>query len=284
MENPNQRFAQGRDASPASQTRGHGDTASELDPGRQGLCRHEYPADERYRRDGEHGPIETVERCRCRGAWVLSHEPVSRETGDDAAADDADQHQERGDPEPIADRAGRGNADSFEMNEQISHEQERKRDQHGQIAPIAPRHDLSSHYAQEHEGKCEIHQRRCVCADRRREQHRDTSSDPKQGQDGERSALKRHAASPIWDSRQEKPGDGGRAVSVNHLVHVPDDGRQGTRKLALSGIKGEPKRDADGCPERGKQEKRAESGRKQDGAALRAITRNSVHEILPDPR
>jgi hypothetical protein len=60
----------------------------------------------------------------------LLREPISRETWDDAATDEADEHEQRGNAEPVAEFSRRGDTDRLEMDKQIAQEQQRKRAKH----------------------------------------------------------------------------------------------------------------------------------------------------------
>src|SRR6516225_9377443 len=117
MENPEQWLAPGRKTAPARETGAVCQPRGECRPRSREMCRFENPQGEGHRRHGEDGAVEAAEDPWRGDFRALSGEPVSCKARDDASTNNADQHQQSGNAEPVAEFRGCGDADCCEMDE-----------------------------------------------------------------------------------------------------------------------------------------------------------------------
>ena len=121
---------------------------------------HEQPCRERNCRRAQHAGVEPVGRHRRRDIGPLPGQPVAGEAGNDAAADQADQQQQDGDAEPVAELRGVGKPQRRGVDQGVRQQQTGQRPHHRQVAPIASGEDLARHHGQEGRGKQQVEHRR----------------------------------------------------------------------------------------------------------------------------
>src|SRR5262249_58317455 len=81
------------------------------------------------------------------------------------------------------------------------------------------------------------------------------------------------APRPVRNRGQEEAGDSRETEAENHLVRVPDHGRERTAERIAVNIRREPYRHRERRPDRGKQEEGAKAGRKESDTARRRCAR-----------
>ena len=99
--------------------------------------------------------------------------------------------------------------------------------------------------------------------------------DPDPDQDRERDALKRHAAGPVGDGREQEAGDRRNHEPEEHLVDVPGDWVEGGRERDGALQDRDPEHHGGECPASGPEEERPESLPEPGGSGERPITRDA---------
>ncbi len=190
-----------------------------------------------------------------------------------------DEHQQRGDADPISEFGRIGNAERVQVHQKIADEQQRQGCEHRQITPVFSCDDLASDSPEKRGREGKVGHRRSVTADQARQQDACASRHPKRNEHGQGPALQRHSAGPIRNCRQQKTGNGRRGEAEDHFMNVPNQRREQARQCRAVAVDGQPQRNSDGRPDRRSKEEGAEPGGEKDGARMRAIAGNGGHGL-----
>src|SRR5579871_607780 len=147
MENPEEWLAQRRITTPACEAHAESYTRSQFGPMGQDCIGRKDPDSESQACQTERYTVQAIKRRWCRSIWILLHEPIACEARNDAAANEADQHEESSETEAVAERGSRGKPYGFGMHEAITYQQKAKCAQHPQVAPVPSGQDLTCHNA-----------------------------------------------------------------------------------------------------------------------------------------
>ena len=153
------------------------------------------------------------------------------------------------DAEPQAQATRRGQADRFQMGEQIARREDREDSHDWQVAPIAARQNLAQHHGAKRDREGEIQHRGCQRADQPGDTNRDPAQDPNRSQQPQGAAAYRQAAGPVGNRGQQETGDHGGDETEQHLVRVPDSRIEGRGQYHETGQIAEPERDRQGRPD-----------------------------------
>ena len=158
-----------------------------------------------------------------------------------------------------------------EVEECIGGGEQEQHGEDGQVAPVAPGHDLARGDGGEAGEKGDVDRRGRRRADPCRERDGDPPGEPDGDEGGERKSLERQTAGPVRDRGQEKPADRRGDEAEQHFVDMPGDGIERGRQFEGSGQHRQPQHQRDGRPERGEQEERPEALVEERRAGLFAV-------------
>jgi hypothetical protein len=137
-----------------------------------------------------------------------------------------------------------------------------------QITPVLAGDDLARGDGGEHQQKADVDRRRDDAAKLGRKQDRHTPAKPQQREAGQRPAAYRQTPGPVRNGREQKAGDGGGDIAVEHFVDVPVERAELGRQRKLTDILRQPEQDAEGRPQAGGEEERPEAVGEQRGAGI----------------
>ena len=210
-------------------------------------------------------------------------QPVARETGNDAPANDRDQHDGRADGEAPAEPRGHGEAERFEVHQQVGDDEERERRCHRQVAPVASGDDFAGGDGEERGGKRQIGKDRQPRGKVRRNQASKTPEQPEASKRGEAKPSHRQPAGPVRNGGQQEAGHRRHHEAKQHLVDMPRQRIEPRRQLHISEEHREPQSERDNRPASGGEKHRPESvvqHRRQSRAAQAVFFAHSTHAFL----
>ena len=247
----------------------------ERQPGDHGI-RQRHPQRQRDHAGRHRRGVEAVERRR-QPAGIFPHQPVAGETRNDAAADQADQHDHhRG-----ADADGKIGAAlnmRFEMEAGIAGEQQRGQQHHRQIVPFAPGDDFAGDHHHHRGQERDIDQHRRQPAEIGGKGGGHPARKPQHHQSEQRAALQRQPSGPIGDRGEQEAGDHRRQIAIEHFMGVPVARRERGLQTELAFIERQPDQHRQRREQGAAEEERPKAARQHGRATMRLKTGNRTHD------
>ena len=279
MEDQHQPVAPGPPAAPARQPGGVREAGGDERPAGQRGVRRGDPARERDGAKDDRRHVPAVGRRRQR-AGVHARQPVAGEAGDDAAADQRDQQDQRGEADAHA-IIGVALGDRFDMEDEIAEPQYGERRGDLAVVALAAVAEFARDEDDQQREEGEIDRRRRNSADQRRARHRQPAGEPQGRKPDQLAALQRQTAGPVGDRRQREAGHRRASVAVDHLVDVPVKRRISGGQRQLAEIGRQPQQNREPGEQRSAEEERPEAIGKQRQAVVRLRARYRGHRRTP---
>ena len=258
MQHPDQRFGAGAEPAPARQPRGLREAAGEegvaglrprrgRDPGEQG------DEGERERQFVEPSEFR-------RQAAAAFGQPVPREGGHDAPADQRDRHDRRGKPnaQAVARRreiAPRG----FPVEQRVAGDEPADRGDDDKVAPVSADRDLAQHDPAEDDETGEVGRRHRRGRQGIRRRDRDPAESPEREQPEQGPSGERLPAGPARHGGQQEPRQDRAEIAEQRLMGMPRHRVERRRQRDPPRQHRYPERHGDRRPQRGGKEKGPEA-------------------------